>query len=132
MKAEILPAPASSVEREWVEGELVRSLMRTQRTTQWVGLLLVSVVLGVLPDDAPPMVIVGWLGLWGCVAAWRWWMMRHYEREILPLPTREHLEFFRRHRQVWPVSALVWGLTGVLYFDRAPLGDQYICWLTLA
>jgi signal transduction histidine kinase len=58
--------------------------------------------------------------------------MRHYEREILPLSTHEHLEFFRHHRLVWPISALVWGLTAVLFFDRAPLGDQYICWLTLA
>src|SRR4051794_13451395 len=100
MKAENLPAPASSVESEWVEGELVRSLMRTQRGTQWLGLLLVAVVLGVLSDDAPAVVIVGWLALFASVSAWRWWVLRHYEREILPRSLPEHLAFFRSHRLV--------------------------------
>ncbi|HET6345757.1 MAG TPA: HAMP domain-containing sensor histidine kinase, partial [Myxococcota bacterium] len=38
---------------------------------------------------------------------------------------------FRRHRWVWPASALVWGLTTLLYFDRSSLADQFICWLIL-
>jgi len=33
---------------------------------------------------------------------------------------------------MWPASALVWGLTTVLYFDRSSLADQFICWLVMA
>jgi signal transduction histidine kinase len=33
---------------------------------------------------------------------------------------------------LWPASAVVWGLVTLLYFDRAPLTDQFICWLILA
>jgi signal transduction histidine kinase len=44
----------------------------------------------------------------------------------------EHRSFFARHRWVWPVSALVWGATTLLYFDRSSLADQFICWLIMA
>ena len=132
MKSEILPPPMASAEAQWVEGELVRSLMRTQRNTQWIGLMLVAIILGVLWGDAPTGFVLSWLLLGLAAAAWRWWILRRYERQVLHQGTDEHLAFFRRHRLVWPLSALVWGLTTVLYFDRTSLADQYICWLVMA
>ncbi len=132
MKAETSPAPLLSAEAEWVEGELVRSLMRTQRSTQWLGLLLVAILVGVLWNDAAPGRVIAWVVAAATVAACRFWVIRRYEREVLPRSTSEHLAWFRRCRLVWPLAAGVWGLTTVLYFDRAPLGDQYICWLILA
>jgi signal transduction histidine kinase len=132
MKSEPLPLPSTSAEAHWVEGELVRSLMRTQRNTQWLGVALVAIIMGVLWSDVPPAFIVGWLLLGVATAGWRFWILRRYEREVLNQGTDEHLAFFRRNRLVWPLSALAWGLTTVLYFDRTSLADQYICWLALA
>jgi signal transduction histidine kinase len=132
MKAESLPAPATSAERDWVEGELVRSLMRTQRSTQWLALTLVAIVGGILWDDNYPERVVGWIVVWGLVALWRLWVIHVYQTQVRSRPTGDQIAFFRRHRFIWPISALVWGLMTELYFDRAPLGDQYICWLILA
>jgi signal transduction histidine kinase len=132
MKPESLPAPTRSAEAQWVEGELVRSLMRTQRHTQWVGVVVVAIVVGVLWSDAPPPLLAAWLLASVAVAAWRWWIFRRYEREVVHQGSDEHLAFFHRCRLVWPVSALVWGLATLLYFDRASLADQYLCWLVLA
>ena len=44
MKPEFPPVPTRSAEAQWVEGELVRSLMRTQRHTQWVGVMVIAIV----------------------------------------------------------------------------------------
>jgi signal transduction histidine kinase len=33
---------------------------------------------------------------------------------------------------LWTVSAFVWGASTWLFFDRAPLADQFVCWLMLA
>jgi signal transduction histidine kinase len=131
MKSETLPAPAQTAEAQWVEGELVRSLMRTQRDTQWVGLLLQAVVVGVLWGDVDAGLTLSWIVLGLAVALWRLWMIRRYERVIARQGSDEHVAFFRRHRLVWPLSAMVWGLTTVLYFDRSSLADQFICWLTI-
>ena len=132
MKSETLPAPTLSSEAHWVEGELVRSLMRTQRQAQWLSLLLMAVIVGVLWGDVSPGLMALWVVLGLALAAWRWRVLRGYERSVRDQGTDEHLAFYRRHRAVWPASALVWGLATLLYFDRSSLADQFICWLTMA
>jgi signal transduction histidine kinase len=132
MKPDPLPQPTPADEAQWVEGELVRSLMRTQRNSQWVALLLMAVILGVLWGDASTAVTSAWVVLGLVAAAARFWVLRRYERDVVHRGTGELLAFFRRYRLVWPLSALVWGLTTVLYFDRSSLDEQFICWLIMA
>ncbi len=132
MKPDTTPAIATPAEAQWVEAELVRSLMRTARNTQPVGLLLIPVFLGVMWDDAT----LGVLALWGfaasAVAVARFGIIRAYESEVAGQGSAQHLAFFMRCRLIWPASALVWGLTTLLYFDRSSLADQFICWLIMA
>ena len=61
MNAQTAPGRSLSPEAHWVEGELVRSLMRTQRDTQWVGLVVLAVFVGVLYDDIPPIWLAAWV-----------------------------------------------------------------------
>src|SRR5512133_2818299 len=132
MKPEVASAVATPAEAQWVEAELIRSLMRTARTTQLVGLLLIPIFLGVLWDDAS----VAALALWACaavvVAGARFLIVRKYVADVMARGPAEHLAFFRRYSRIWSVSALVWGLTTLLYFDRTSLADQFICWLIMA
>jgi signal transduction histidine kinase len=132
MKLETPPAIPTAAEAQWVEGELVRSLLRTQRNTQWLGALLIPVFVGVLWTDANPLLLFAWAAFGLAVAAGRFVIIRRYAREVLRRTTQEHVAFFRRYQAIWPLSALVWGLTTVLYFDRSSLADQFICWLILA
>lgn len=132
MKPETPPAVATAAETLWVEGELVRNLMRTQRNTQWIGLFLIPIFLGVLWTDATRGLLLVWAICAAVVALTRVGLVRHYWRVVVLQDARAHLDFFRRARMVWPVSALFWGLTTLLYFDRSPLADQFICWLILA
>ena len=132
MKPEIPPAIATPAEAQWVEAELVRSLMRTARTTQFIGLLLIPVFIGALWNDAAMGALVLWSLAVLATATGRFWVVRKYVREVMTAGAAEHLAFFRRYRILWPVGALVWGLSTLLYFDRASLADQFICWLILA
>ena len=131
MKSETLPPPTPSAEAQWVEGELVRSFMRTQRDMQWVGPLLMTVVVGVLWGDVPPTLLAAWVAAGLAVAGARFRVLRRYAAGVVHQGSIEHLEFQRRYRLVWPASALVWGLTTLLYFDRSSLADQFICWLMM-
>ncbi|WP_048442043.1 HAMP domain-containing sensor histidine kinase [Caenimonas sp. SL110] len=132
MKPDVTPASATPAEARWVEAELVRSLMRTARNTQLAGLLLIPIFLGVLWTDATLALLL----LWACtalgVAAARFAIIRRYVRHVMAGGVDEHLAFFHRYRLLWPVSAVVWGLSTLLYFDRSSLADQFICWLMLA
>ncbi|HZY16382.1 MAG TPA: HAMP domain-containing sensor histidine kinase [Ramlibacter sp.] len=133
MQSQLLPAaPTTATEALWVEGELVRSLMRSQRNALWIGLLLTAVLAALLWGDAAPLPLVAWAVTTTALIAWRFTIGARYQREVLPSGAEAHLDFFRRYRLVWPLTGLAWGLTTVLFFDRASLADQFICWLTLA
>ncbi|MBC7603024.1 MAG: hypothetical protein H7255_10240, partial [Ramlibacter sp.] len=132
MKPEIPPAISTPAESRWVEAELIRSLMRTARNTQLFGLVLIPIFLSVLWSD----VTLGALALWSLaafsIAGARFWIIRVYVRDVLTAGAQAHLEFFRRYRLLWTASALVWGLSTLLFFDRASLQDQFVCWLILS
>jgi signal transduction histidine kinase len=132
MKPDITPAIATPAEARWVEAELVRSLMRTARNTQLVGLLLIPIFVAVLWTDATLGVLALWAVAATIIASARFWVIRKYVREVMAAGTAEHLAFFARYKILWPISALTWGLSTLLYFDRSSLADQFICWLILA
>lgn len=132
MKPDTSPAIATPAEARWVEGELVRSLMRTARNTQLIGLMLIPIFVGVLWTDATLEMLLLWGGASTVVAALRFVVIRRYNRDVMHRGAEEHLAFFARYWLVWPLSALMWGLATLLYFDRSPLADQFICWLILA
>lgn len=132
MKQETPPAAGTPAEAEWVEAELVRGMLRTQRATQWASLVLIPVLVAVLWADARHGPLLAWGLLALGVAGARFGMLRHYVRTVRTRPAAEHVTYFRRWRLIWPLSGLVWGVATALYFDRASLADQYICWLILA
>ena len=132
MKPDTLPAVATHAQEQWVEGELVRSLMRTARNSQFVGLLLITVVLGLLWDDASVGALAAWTLAALAISAARLWMLGRYAQRALHGDAAQQLDFFSRWRILWPLSAVVWGLATALFFDRAPLADQFICWLFMA
>jgi len=132
MKPDLPAAVATPAEAEWVEAELVRSLLRTARTTQLVGLLLVPVFIGVLWNDTTWSMLTLWSAAALAVAGVRFAVIRQYVSQVIAQGAAEHLAFFARVRRLWPVSAMVWGASTLLYFDRSSLADQFICWLILA
>ncbi|HYF20605.1 MAG TPA: HAMP domain-containing sensor histidine kinase [Ramlibacter sp.] len=132
MKPDTSPAVATPAEARWVEGELVRGLMRTQRTTQWIGVVLIPVFVVLLWQDAHPVALGAWAAASAAVAVLRLWINRVYDRHIAHGGPEEHEALLRRWGFAWPLTSALWGATALLYFDRAPLPDQYICWLTLA
>jgi signal transduction histidine kinase len=132
MKPDLPAAVATPAEAEWVEAELVRSLLRTARSTQLVGLLLIPIFIGVLWNDVAWTTLAFWSACAAAVAAARFAIIGRYVGQVMAQGAGEHLAFFERYRWLWPVSALVWGASTLLYFDRSSLTDQFICWLILA
>ncbi len=123
---------ASSAETSWVQGELIRSMMRTQRSTQLLALALIPLFVLVLWTEAPRLGLLLWAGMTATVALVRFWVIGVYEREVAPAGAEAQLAFLRRYRIAWPVTGALWGMSALLFFERAPLADQFICWMVLA
>ena len=99
MNMEAALAAASPSEAQWVEGELVRSLMRTQRNTQSIGLWLIPIVVGVLWGDAQRAWLLTWAVFALGVAVARFWILARYERDVRSRGSAEHLAFFRHESE---------------------------------
>lgn len=128
MKPDIAPAIETPAQARWVEDELVRSMMRTARNWQYISLLMAAVVVAVLWNDTPAWVLGTWATASVSVVTLRIWMLNRYAK----LPALQQLEFFLRWRFLWPLSAFTGGLATGLFFDRASLAEQFVCWLFLA
>jgi signal transduction histidine kinase len=119
-------------ERDWVDGELIRSLMASARTSQFASLLLIPVVFGVLFGDVPFWQLLLWSSAALAISGYRLWVMMRQARDIAHGDTGEQFLFMRRYGFTWPLGAAIWGLSAALHFDRTPMADQFICWLILA
>jgi signal transduction histidine kinase len=129
----VLPPSTGPVadEATWVKGELIRHLMSTSHTTRYVNLFLIPVFFAIGYGHVP----AGWLTLWCLGAAVLWFGRRrvalHYERAVARADTAAQLAFMRRYGFVWPLGGFWWGTITLLFFDRTPLINQFICWLII-
>lgn len=132
MTASSPPHIANESESEWVEGELIRQLMATAQAPQYLALSVVPIVTLVLLDSVAPWKLALWTAVALAVAFYRLWFMALYVRRYAQGNAAEQRGFMQRFGIWWPASAAVWGLSGVLHFDRTPMQDQFVCWLIIA
>ncbi len=118
-------------EAQWVEGELIRHLMSTARSTQVMALLVVPVIPAVLYSSAMTWNLVLWTVLAIAVSGYRLWFIEQYRRRLTHSGTDQQRLFIRKYRVWWPIAGLVWGLSAFLHFDRVPPEQQFVCWLII-
>ncbi len=131
MTEHTLPAPQQISEKDWVNGELIRNLMFNARTSQYASLLLIPVVFGVLFRDVPHWQLLLWSVSAALMSGYRMWFMVRYASTVSAADAAGQTLFMRRYGFTWPLGAIIWGSSTLLHFDRAPLPDQFICWLIL-
>lgn len=126
------PVPAKESESDWVDGQLVRELMSTAKVSQYLALSLSPIVVLVLYGVVPTWELALWTVTAWSVAIFRLWIMYHYERRYADGDTELQRAFIRRFGPWWPVSAVVWGLSALLFLDRTPLVNQFTSLLMIA
>lgn len=131
--ASLAPAPASADEAEpWVRGELIRSLMRASRGSYIFSAVLMPTMVLLSWGHVPAWQLLLWLGFGLLVEAGRVWFERVYTTRYASREAGAQERFIYRYRHLWTASALVWGLSVLLYFERAPQANQFLSWLIVA
>ncbi|MGH8821118.1 MAG: sensor histidine kinase [Rhodoferax sp.] len=126
-------APAQPFsESEWVEGELVRNLMRNAPAIQIAAIVVVPMMFAVLWGHVP----LGVLGLWTVAAllisSLQLGLTHWHAKHLAHADTATQLRFMARYGFNWPLSGFIWGAVGLLHFDKTPLATQFLCWLIIA
>ncbi|PZQ78278.1 MAG: sensor histidine kinase [Variovorax paradoxus] len=131
--ASLAPAPASADEAEpWVRGELIRSLMRASRGSYIFSAALMPAMAALSWGYLPAWQLAVWLLLGVASTLGRMWFERVYTKRYAGRDAGAQERFIHRYRYLWSASALTWGLSILIYFERAPLGNQFMSWLIVA
>ena len=132
MKPDAQASAYAPEESLWVEAQLVRTLMRMSSGAQVAIWVIIPILFGVMWGDTHTPGLLLWVLVAVAVAVLRALVIRRYEHRTMSAEPASQLAFFGRARHIWTASALVWGLSVALFFERAPLSTQFICWLMLA
>ena len=130
MSAENPPVPPLS-EEDWIDGELIRSLMRSAPRMPLTSLLMVPLAVAVMYHNVPNGPLALWTAAVVLVSAVRLRLMRRYAKELAHADAAAQRRFMARYGFTWPLSACIWGLMTLLFFDRTPQVTQFLCWLII-
>lgn len=123
---------ALPTESEWIEAELVRTLMQGAYQTQFAAWLVLPVFLALLASSGGGLLLAVWSAVAIALAGFGAGVLLRFDRRLASAEPAARLAFHRRLRWIWPTSGLVLGLAPLLFFERAPLAYQFGAWLVLA
>jgi len=131
--ASLTPAPASADEADpWVRGELIRSLMRSARGSHFLAAALMPAMVSLSWNHVPHWQLFIWLGIGVLTTACRVWGERIYQLHYASKDSAAQQRFVEHYRYLWSASAFAWGLSILIFFERAPLINQFMSWLIVA
>lgn len=128
--ATLTPAPESADEAEtWVQGELIRSLVRASRGTHILSAALLTAMLVLSWGYVPDWQILVWFGVGLAATGGRLWGEGIYSLRYADRDAEGQLQFIEKYAYLWGGSAFVWGLSVLIFFNRAPVVNQFMSWL---
>jgi len=131
--ASLTPAPATADEAEpWVRGELIRSLMRASRGSYFLATALMPMMVVLCWGHVPAWQLFLWLALGIAATLCRAWGERVYGMRYAARDSAAQQYFVHRYRNLWTASAIAWGSSVLIFFERAPQVNQFMCWLIVA
>jgi len=101
------PLPTES---EWVEAELVRTMMRAAYQTQFAAWLVSPVFLGLLASSGGSLMLTLWCSAAGAIGLLGAGVLLRFDRRMAATEPATQLAFHRRFRWLWPAAGLVLGL----------------------
>lgn len=125
------PAADQAHER-WIEGESIRAFMPTQQQTQVIALFIIPIVFALLYGHVNMVALTVWVVLSVCLALYRWKLTVYYTEHLSEADTETQLNFKKKNAWTWPFTSFLWGSLVWLFFAKASLFNQLVCFVILA
>ena len=127
-----LPLSTAQLDTDWMEGENVRTYMSMQINTIVFALITIPIVFALLYGHVHTLGLLVWLVLTLLANGYRLWFTLGYTKNLVNADSATQLQFKSKYSWIYPVSSGLWGALVWLFYTKAPLFQQFICWATLA
>ena len=114
-----------SSEALWIESESIRILMESRRGTTGIAILAMLLMAVVLRGTVSDMLVLGWLLVALLILAARTRLKKCFDREFSNAKHSKRVAFIAQNSYYWQAYALVWGVSGWLFFTTNPSEYQY-------
>jgi signal transduction histidine kinase len=119
-------------DEDWFESESIRAYMSTQQQTLIITLLAIPLIFLVLIGNVNSIGLILWLTLSALINIYRLRFTRHFAAHVATSDAHTLIQFKAKYAWVYPCSSAMWGALVWLFYTKAPLFNQFICWTTLA
>lgn len=116
----------------WFEAESIRTFMPMQRQTQIITLFVIPMIFGLLYGSVYLPGLYAWTLISTIFITFRWWISSQYMKFVYRADDAAQLKFRDKYSWTWSISAFLWSTLDWLFFGKASMGDQVICWVILA
>ena len=119
-------------DEDWYEGESIRAYMSTQQQTLVITLATIPLIFLVLLGHVNLPSLLAWLMLSLLISIYRLRFTRYFSINFAASNAHTLMQFKAKYAWVYPASSATWGALVWLFYTKAPLLNQFICWATLA
>ncbi len=119
-------------DEDWYEGEGIRAYMSTQQQTLVITLATIPLIFLVLLGHVNLPSLLLWLILSLLINIYRLRFTHHFSLNFATSNAAVLIQFKAKYAWIYPVSSAAWGALVWLFYTKAPLFNQFICWATLA
>ncbi len=126
------PANEPIRDEDWFEGESIRAYMATQQQTLMITSIAIPLIFLVLFGHVNLIGLLVWLALSLILTAYRLQFTHHFSLNFASSDARTLIQFKEKYAWIYPASSAAWGALVWLFYTKAPLFNQFICWTTLA
>ena len=117
---------------DWIEGESIRAFMPTQQQTQIIALFVMPIVFALLYAHVNMLGLIVWAIASLSLALYRWRLTANYTKYLSESSTTDQIQFKKKNYWTWPTTAFLWSSLVFLFFGRAPIFNQLVCFVVLA
>lgn len=118
--------------KQWMDSEGIRLLMRGANYSEFLTFVAIILMFAILYGHVSLWRLCLWTGLASMLLLVRLRNIKSYHQHKTKRSREEQIKIYDKQHIGWPLSAVLWGSSGFLFFDSVPLENQFLCFLILA
>lgn len=118
--------------KQWMDSERIRLVMRGASYSEFLTFIAICLIFTILYGQVDLFYLSLWTTIGFMLLLVRLRNIKSYHQNKTTHNREEQIRLYDKQHIGWPLSAVLWGSLGFLFFERVPLENQFLCLLILS